>query len=407
MLGYNTMREVSVWVQFEKEMNLQFVYYNVNGIKKHQTSSYRTSNENSNVAHFIAKDLEPGTEYSYQILMKNDHSILTEGTFTTQALWQHRKDPPNFSFATGSCTYVNQKEYDRPGEPYGKGLSIFQHIDSLRPSFMLWLGDNIYLREPDWSSKSGIYQRYTHFKAQPELQDFWKNTHHYAIWDDHDYGPNDADRSFVNKDISLQAFKDFWANPSYGVNGKRGITSQFSFNDLDFFLLDNRYFRSPNKRLSGTREILGKEQIDWLIDALVNSKASFKFIVVGGQFLSPAAVHENHATFNVEREFLLDLIQKEKLKNIVFLSGDRHKTELTKMELDSGLVVYDYTCSPLASKAYNTSEEGNTLRMQGTHVDTQNFGFLSLNGTYENRELSIHTYDAEGKLIWKRKIKKQ
>ena len=193
----------------------------------------------------------------------------------------------------------------------------------------------------------------------------------------------------------------------YGINGKPGLRNQFSFNDVDFFLLDNRYYRSPNKRKTGKRQILGDEQIEWLIDALINSKASFKFVAVGGQFLSPAAVYENHATFPEERQKIIDLIDQEEIKNVVFLTGDRHKTELTKLETKGGITIYDYTCSPLASTAYNTSDEGNTLRIPNTHVDTQNFGLLSLSGSFEERLLSIKTYDAAGKLIWERVLTRE
>ena len=33
----------------------------------------------------------------------------------TQVLWDYRMDPPPFSFVTGSCAYINEAQYDRPG----------------------------------------------------------------------------------------------------------------------------------------------------------------------------------------------------------------------------------------------------------------------------------------------------
>lgn len=405
MLGYNTMKEVAVWVQTERESEV-VMYYNTSFGQRCSTIA-RTKIENGFTATLIAKNLEPGTTYNYTIVVDSQLVNSVGGKFTTQALWQHRTDPPDFSFATGSCAYTNEKKYDRPGEPYGKGKGVYNVIANKNPSLMLWLGDNIYLREPDWTSMSGINYRYTHFKSMPEIQKLWQNTHHYAIWDDHDFGPNDADRGFINKDLSLAAFKNFWANPSYGIPGDSGITSQFSFNDVDFFLLDNRYYRSPNERKTGERQILGEKQIEWLIDALVFSKASYKFVAIGGQFLSTAAVYENHATYPEERQKIIDLIDQEGIKNVVFLSGDRHKTELTKLVTNSGITIYDYTSSPLSSTAYNTSDEANTLRVEGTHVATQNFGLLSLTGSFEERKLSIKTYSAKGVLLWEKLIEKE
>lgn len=405
MLGYNSMREVAVWIQTNNAEEIIFTWWQ-QGTDSIQSKTYYSKDESAFTAHLIADYLEPGTTYRYEILLEKSKDKTT-GEFTTQVLWQHRQDPPNFSFVTGSCAYTNEKKYDRPGEPYGKGNKIFEVIAQQEADFMLWLGDNVYLREPDWSSQSGINHRYTHFKSQPELQALWKEMHHYAIWDDHDYGPNDADRSFVGKNMTLAAFKNFWANPAYGINNAPGITTQFSYNDLDFFLLDNRYYRSPNDRKTGKREILGEAQIQWLIDGLVNSKATFKFVAIGGQFVSPADIWENHATFPEEREKIIRLIEEEGIKNVIFLSGDRHKTELSKMTLSNGNSLYDFTCSPLSSKSYDSSDEGNTLRVKGTHVSTQNFGQLTLNGSYKERTLTISSFNAKGEKLWERMIEKE
>ena len=74
-----------------------------------------------------------------------------------------------------------------------------------------------------------------------------------------------------------------------------GITSYFQWGDVDFFLLDNRYFRSPNYLTEGEKTILGKEQLEWLIDALVKSRAPFKMVAIGGQVLNTAEKYENYA----------------------------------------------------------------------------------------------------------------
>lgn len=406
MLGYNTMREVLVWVQTEKAQKVTLKWHSLNGISK-GASTINTVHSSAFTAHLIATDLLAGTEYQYQIFLDDEVNHASEGVFTTQSLWQHRTEPPNFTFSIGSCAYTNDSTYDRPGVPYGKGNEIFTQIASSNSEFMLWLGDNIYLREADWTSKTGIYYRYTHFKSMPEIQKLWKSMHHYAIWDDHDFGPNDADRSFVNKDITLKAFQDFWGNQSFGINGKKGVTSMFSFNDADFFLLDNRYYRSPNQRKTGERHILGNEQIEWLIDNLVNSKATFKFVAIGGQFVSDAAVYENHATFPDERNKIISLIDQEKIKNVIFLNGDRHKTEMSKITTANGIDIYEYTSSPLSSKSYNTSDEPNTLRIEGTHVSTQNYGQIELSGTFEERVAIMRCFNSKGKLMWERKIEKQ
>ena len=76
---------------------------------------------------------------------------------------------PDFRLATGSCTYINEPELDRPGKPYGGDYQIFDAMVAQKPDLMVWLGDNAYLREADWSTRTGIYHRYSHTRSAPEL----------------------------------------------------------------------------------------------------------------------------------------------------------------------------------------------------------------------------------------------
>ena len=106
--------------------------------------------------------LEPGEEYGYCIGTHAGMAISDTLKFTTQPLWQYRTDPPELQFLIGSCTYVNEPAYDRPGKPYGGGYGIFETMATEAYDAMIWLGDNIYLREVDFSSLSGFVHRYTH-----------------------------------------------------------------------------------------------------------------------------------------------------------------------------------------------------------------------------------------------------
>jgi len=324
--------------------------------------------------------------------------------FQTQPLWQWRTEPPNFRVALGSCAYVNEDPFDRPGKPYGGDYQIFTAMHQQRPDLMLWLGDNTYLREPDWYTRTGFLHRYTHTRSLPELQPLLASTHHYAIWDDHDFGPNDSDRSFVHKDLATEVFKLFWANPTVGLPGQGGTTSFFQWGDVDFFLLDDRYFRTPNNRKTGDRTLLGEAQIEWLIDALAASKAPFKIVATGGQVLTTFAGHETYA--NVcpkERERLLQSIEAEGIKNVVFLTGDRHHTELSMLKNGAGNTVYDFTCSPLTSGVH-TGEEANSLRVEGTLVQQKNFGLLEFSGPRKNRVMKMSVFDSNGKELWTREV---
>lgn len=408
MAGYSEMREVALWLQTKEAARVKIGYWNLNTPSEVvYTDIVKTSAETAFTAHLIAAPLEPGQRYGYKVYI-NDKAVELPyaTTFQTQTLWQWRTDPPAFKMAVGSCAYVNEPQYDRPNNPYGGDYQIFTNIHKQQPDAMLWLGDNAYLREVDWNSRSGILHRNTHTRSLPELQPLLASTHHYAIWDDHDFGPDDSDASFTHKDLTLEAFKLFWANPSYGLNGGPGITTQFQWADVDFFLLDNRYFRTADKRKTGEPTILGKEQLEWLINALAYSRAPFKVIAIGGQVLNPAAVFENYAAygFGPEREYLLKRIEEEKLKNVIFLTGDRHHTELCQYVNDAGNAVYDLTVSPLTSGPSTNVKDENPLRVEGTLCTQRNFGLLEFSGPRTQRKLTIRIFDVNGAELWSRSI---
>ena len=408
MVGYSTMQEVLLWVQTEERANVHFEYYEINNPKvKFSTDKIETEKKNGYVAKLIADQVIPGKKYKYEVYINNykiERNYAME--FQTQELWKWRTDPPDVKFIIGSCSYINEPKFDRPGKPYGSNFEIFNSINKKNPDFMLWLGDNTYLREPDWNSRTGFIKRYSHTRAFPELQPLLASTHHYATWDDHDYGPNNSDGSFWLKETASEIFKLFWGNPNYNVTGKGGITGFFQWSDLDFFLLDNRYHRTANNNLTGNRQMLGKDQIDWLINALSFSQASFKFVAVGGQVISNGAVYENYATYPDERKYLLDKIREAKIEGVIFLDGDRHHTILSKMQETKNVYpLYDLTCSSLTAGVNNDNEPYNSFKLEETFVNVNNFGMLNVTGPTNERELTIQIFDKDGKELWIKSIK--
>jgi alkaline phosphatase D len=243
------------------------------------------------------------------------------------------------------------------------------------------------------------------------MQPLLASTQNIAIWDDHDFGPDDSDRSFYNKYTTQQAFKDFWANKSYGVDAeqKEGIFSSYNWSDAEFFLLDNRFFKSPNKRLTGEKTMLGTAQTQWLIDALTYSRASFKIIVIGGQVLNTEAVFENYENYKSEKDFLLSEILANQIKGVVFISGDRHFTELSTLKRPNTYPLYDWTVSPLTSGHGNLeriTKEPNTNRVPGSLFAQHVFGTLSFSGEKETRQMKLSLFDKDGAELWNKTILK-
>lgn len=411
MNGYSLHREVAVWVQVSATARVQVRYWNEAApAVKTTTASVEATPDEAYAVHVVVDGLEPGQTYGYEVLVNGLESPRPYPLrFTTQPLWQWRTDPPAFTFAVGSCAYVNEPAYDRPGTPYGKDPAIFRSIAALQPAFMLWMGDNTYLREVDWWSERGMNRRYAHTRALAELQPLLGATHHYAIWDDHDYGPNDADRSWVLKREALGVFRRYWANVSYGMPGLDGVFGQFEHGDAAFFLLDDRYHRAPNDAPDGPdKAMFGRAQIDWLLDALTTSTAPFKFVVAGGQIVNPVPVYETMATFPTERQYLLGELARRRISGVVFLTGDRHMTELQRLDQPGGPPLYDFTSSALTAGSARPApqERDAPTRVAGTLVEGENnFGTVTLDGPRTDRTATLRTYAVDGTLKWEVRIR--
>ncbi|MCS7019883.1 MAG: alkaline phosphatase D family protein [Cytophagales bacterium] len=408
MVGYSSMSEVALWVQTTAPATVYFEYWDKNAPQnRYRTESYTTKKSEAYTAKLIADQLQHGKKYAYELFIngkKVPRNYPLE--FQTQTLWQYRTDPPAFKFALGSCAYINDSINDRPGRPYGDHYSIFTRIYEQKPDFMIWGGDNVYLREPDFDSRTGILYRNTHTRSTAELQPLLGSVHHYAIWDDHEFGPNDSDGSYAFKHYTEEAFKLFWANPNYGPGTEgKGISGWFQWADAEFFLLDNRYFRTANDNRIMPRKLLGEAQLNWLINALIASNATFKFVVIGCQVLNPAQVFENYSTYPEERARLIQAIRDANIKGVFFLSGDRHHTELTMLkENDRVPALYDLTVSPLTAGPARNVDEPNTLRVPGTMVNERNFATIEITGPRNDRKMTIKVFDYTGKEQWAKQI---
>jgi alkaline phosphatase D len=356
---------------------------------------------------FRLTGLTPGTKYQYRLYAGKKSISDSIYTFKTPDLWEWRNPAPDFSILMGSCLYINEAQYDRPGTPYGKSRDILYTMSQESADFNLWLGDNTYFREVDYSSPSGMYYRNRHTRNDSAVQVLLAARPNVAIWDDHDFGPNDADRSFEFKKHSLQLFEAFWPNPFYGTEGTPGAFCSVKYADVEFFLMDDRYYRAPNKMKSDdpTKDYWGEGQWQWLKDKLISSKATFKIIVNGNQVLnahSNPSRMETMENFPKEKTALLKYLSDYNISGVLFLSGDRHFTELLKLERPGTYSLYDFTCSPLTSGVFEkigeTEEGKNPMRVPGSLIAEHNFGKLSVIGAKDERIVKIEVLNSKGEV---------
>lgn len=429
MLGYVEHREALIWVEVTTETNKVEIRYRKKGGTEWLTKKYAGElHKTFNPVKVELEALDPSTEYEYQValdgnVVKFDYPL----TFKTRILWEYRKadypHAPDFTFLFGSCAYINDEPFDRKDSPpYGQDYNIFEQMAKQPSDLMMWLGDNMYLREVDYSSRYGIWYRNSQTRRIPQLQKLLASRPNVAIYDDHDFGPNDSDGSYELKDESLNAFKNYWGNKTYGVPGTPGCFGRFAQSDAEFFMVDNRYYRTSDdlKDEDPSKSYLGRKQLDWLKAALMNSSQNrmvkFRFIAVGNQVLNPINPYECYRHYTKEYNELIDFIVKNKINGVIFLSGDRHLSEIIKVQPEGFYPLHDVTSSPFTSHPAvlpDTSKEfTNPYRVPNTLLMEQNYIKVTLSGggkDAQNKEsdrvVTFTAYNKDNQQKWEYSIK--
>jgi alkaline phosphatase D len=411
MIGHTELRSSTLWIQTTTSTGFSVKYSAVapnNKNNKLVTNPITTPANDHFILKFVLGNLEPGTTYQYDVMLKNN-SIAT-GKFSTQQLWQWRKPAPDFSFITGSCAYFNQPVYDRPGKPYGGDSSIFETMAKEKADFMLWLGDNWYTREADFFSEWGLNYRPSRDRSLKVLQPFWKAMPHYAIWDDHDYSWDNGDKTYPLKEASRNVFMKFWSNPSFGENDK-GVYTRITWNDVDIFMLDDRWFRSNDNMMDSIngqpnpqKKMFGEQQIEWLKNALLgsneNTNISFRIIATGSQVLNPMSPVDCFRHYSAEYKELMNFIKDNHINGIIFLTGDRHHSEIIKTNQPGTYPLHDITSSPLTSGVHATSgEEKNNPDRIISEIDEQNYTRISFSGQKQDRKMTVEFLGIKGQKL--------
>lgn len=409
MIAWSEMTEVALWVQTTSPAKVTIRYRPQSG-GDWQSVSQTTTEQGDHIALLKPQRLAFGTTYDYELWLndqKVDRGFAMQ--FKSQPHWRWRTEPPTIKFGLGSCSYFNHPEFDRPGTPYGGDYEIYQGLINQKLDFMLWLGDNDYYREPDWTTERGLrdrwrYQRQTYSQLAP----FWANTAHYALWDDHDYGPNDSDRTYRLRNEALKVFNDYWPSPVRGTLETPGNFFRFEWGDVEFFMMDDRFHRAPNRWPAGPDKVMfGRGQLDWLKGSLLDSDATFKIICNGNQMINPLTLFEAFGNFPTEQKELFDFIATNRIQGVMFLSGDRHATELLKVQWPgSAYPWYEFTSSPLNSGAGRSDREANNpARVSNTWVTgKRNFGTIEVTGKRNERVLTLRSFDKDNKELWKHVI---
>ena len=300
-----------------------------------------------------------------------------------------------------------------------KPLPIFKAIVAAKPELYLSLGDNIY---GDTEDMKAMKQKYDKLNAIPEYQQLRKMCPNMAIWDDHDYGKNDAGAEYPKKDESQQLLLDFFDVPKDSPRRtQKGVYNSATFGPagkrVQVIMVDTRYFRGPLKR--GKRDpgmtytpyvantdanvtMLGEEQWKWL-ESQLKQPAEIRLLVSGIQVVAEDHGFEKWMNFPSERERLYKLLRDTKAAGVIILSGDRHLAELSMMEKAVDYPLYDLTSSGLnqASKFWRSVEK-NTHRV-ATMSSGDNFGIITIDWSADPK-IGLQIRDVDGDITIQQKI---
>ena len=340
VLGNITDQSVSFWIRTysPQKVHIKVIKQDSAG-EIHQSEIIQTDTDHENTAVIKIDGLQSGTDYNYEIRIQNQVYTDPHYVFRTAPAAGF---PAHFTVGFGGgAGYTPEHEY------------MWDTINAHRPDFFLCLGDNVYIDHPERPA----VQKYCYYRRQsrPEYRRFTMDTPVYAIWDDHDFtynddrGGPDRNRPYWKRDV-LNVFKNQFPNPAFGGGEENpGCWFNFSYADVDFFMLDTRYYREdPNDE---NASMLGPLQKKWLLDALRSSQGKFKVLVSSvpwAKGTKPGSL-DTWDGYNREREGIFSFIEENRIEGIVLLSADRHRSDAWKIERQGSYNLYDFMSSKLTN----------------------------------------------------------
>jgi alkaline phosphatase D len=307
-----------------------------------------------------------------------------------------------------------------------KPQPIWSAITAAQPHLFAFLGDNFY---GDAVTAAELRARHAEFATVEALQAFRRQHPHVAIWDDHDYGVDDAGGEYPHKRLSQQLFCDSWGEAadsprrsrsgvfqSYRIRAQ-GKTVQLILPDLRFnrtALMSDPARRTGYERMMiaaklGSRDpipgwyvpnpdpaatMLGEAQWQWL-DAQLAQPADLRILCSSVQLAAEGTGWECWANFTADRERLLQSLRRHRTENLVVISGDMHYGELSRLDAPELYPIWDLTSSGITEVW--TVPTPNTRRQQGVVAEV-NFGMVEIDWAAQALTLSVRDVDGRPRL---------
>lgn len=325
---------------------------------------------------------------------------------TTTGLAQVKEHtaPMITTIALGSCGHQ------------GAPQPVLKQAVEQKADLFIYLGDNIY---GDTEDMTVLQKKYGLLDAKPEYRALWHNMDVIATWDDHDYGINDGGKEYPKKEESKAIFLDHWRVPKEDIRRTRpGIYTSYFYEDeghtIQVIVLDTRTFRDKLQKYRGQKvdkkafhyrldywpndnpkaTMLGDAQWQWL-EGQLQAPADLRIIASSTQFGISWNSYEAWANVPHEQQRMLDLIKKTKANGVIFISGDVHYGEISKLQTDGMYPIYDLTSSGITSTWKFATPNDN--RIEGPVMENH-LGFIKINWDQFDPIINLQIIDVEGAL---------
>ncbi|MGJ8679743.1 alkaline phosphatase D family protein [Paraglaciecola sp.] len=319
--------------------------------------------------------------------------------------------PKQFKILFGSCLHQDKQQ------------PIWQAMNTEQADLLVLLGDNVYGDTEDMAKLKAKYQKQW---QKPGMQDMLAATPVVGIWDDHDFGENDAGREYPQKEASRQILLDFFAEPKDSERRTRpdGIYTSYILGQaprrIQVILPDLRWNRTKLKGVGKqtylttkaplnmgpyephqdeSASMLGEAQWIWL-EKQLQQPADVRILASSLQLLPEFTGWESWANFPKERQRFLDLLDKYQIDNLVIVSGDTHWSELSKVKRKGNQELWEMTASGLTEEWKQVSPNKHRI---GEPYSNANYGVIDVPSD-ANQPLVLSIKDVTGNTVMQTEV---
>lgn len=293
-----------------------------------------------------------------------------------------------FSFLFGSC--INPGVEER--------VQTLEAMARVQADFCFLLGDTTYFRFQDWTTKEGMLARWAENRALAAFGALGASKPILAVWDDHDFGPNDANGSFRYKEIAREAFLSHFPRDVAGVRrAQEGIQFSIKIGTTRLIFLDDRTWRDPTPWIaSNGGDYLGASQFAWFQSEVAKRDYSRLIVAGGSQFYAPNPLKESYRRHAKEFGDFTAFLQDTLNVPVTFLSGDVHLTEVTALNKVFPQGGAELTSSGIGNRPASVIRAFKRLN-RSTYLYDQGLTFARV--TVRRDALWFEHFDANAKLL--------